>query len=112
MAAMDILVVPSLNEGMGRVLLEAAAACTPAVATDVGGIPEVVLDTKTGVLVPPASSESIAEVVLALRSDRERLARMGQAARDRVVPNYGLEKMVVRIESLYEGLLKEKGIDS
>lgn len=112
MAAMDVLIVPSLNEGMGRVLLEAGAAHTPAVASNVGGIPEVVRDGETGTLVPPGSPESIAEAVLDLYADRARLERFGRAAHRRVVPEYGLEHMVVRIESMYEDLLREKKLDA
>ncbi len=112
MAAMDVLVVPSINEGMGRVILEAAAARTVAVATNVGGIPEVIDDSKTGVLVPPRSPEAIAGVVGALARDPERVICMGLAAREHVLPRYGLEAMVARIEDLYERILKEKNCDA
>ena len=111
MAAMDVLVVPSLNEGMGRVLLEAGAGATPVVGTTVGGIPEILKDSKTGILVPPKAPEAIAQAVQALAADRDRLRRMGEAARARVVPDFSLENMVMRIEALYEDLIKEKGID-
>lgn len=110
-AAMDVLVVPSLNEGMGRVILEAGAAGTPVVASAVGGIPEVVEDSRTGVLVPAKSPESIAEAVAALLEEPARLEGMGRAARAFVVPAFGLDEMVVRIESLYEELIEEKSLD-
>ena len=64
MAAMDVCIVPSLNEGMGRVLLEAAAAGVPAVATNVGGIPHVLTDGETGLLAPPRDAGAIAQAVL------------------------------------------------
>lgn len=112
MAAMDLLVVPSLNEGMGRVILEAAAAATPVVASDVGGIPEVVADDETGVLVPAQSPEALAEAIERLAAEPERLVRMGEAARRNVDPAFGIEKMVMRIEALYEELLKEKQRDT
>lgn len=112
MAAMDLLVVPSLNEGMGRVVLEAGAAGTPVVAAAVGGIPEVVEDSKTGILVPAKSPEAIAQAVTALSEERARLEAMGRAAQDVVAPAYGLERMVMRIEALYEELIEEKGLDA
>lgn len=111
MAALDILVVPSLNEGMGRVILEAGAARTPVVAAAVGGIPEVVEDSKTGVLIPPHSPGPMAEVLIALAREPERVARMGADARAHIVPRFGQERMVMRIESLYEELIEEKGLD-
>ena len=111
MAAMDVLVVPSLNEGMGRVILEAAAAATPAVASNVGGIPEVIADGETGVLVPAQSPEVLAETLERLAAEPERLVRMGEAARKAVVPAFGIEKMVMRIEALYEELIEEKQRD-
>lgn len=112
MAAFDVLVVPSINEGMGRVILEAGAAGTPVVATRVGGIPEVVDDGRTGLLVPPRDPSAIAGKVLDLMSTPDRARSMGETARSRIVPGYGLERMVVRIEALYEELLQEKRIDA
>jgi glycosyltransferase involved in cell wall biosynthesis len=108
MAAFDILVVPSLNEGMGRVLLEAGAAGTPAVASRVGGIPDVVDDGETGLLVPPKDAGALADAVLELAAQPERRRLMGDTARAKVVPAYSLEEMVRQIEALYEELLDEK----
>ena len=112
MAAADVLVVPSLNEGMGRVVLEAGGVGTPVVASNVGGIPEVLRDSITGVLVPPASAESIARILVTLARTPERLERMGEASRAHVIPAFGLERMVEQIEALYEEVLKEKSIDA
>lgn len=111
MAAFDALVVPSLNEGMGRVILEAGAAGTPVVASRVGGIPDVVRDGLTGLLVPARDPEAIADAILSLERDPERARAMGQAGRAHVAPAFGLERMVVRIEALYEELIEEKKID-
>lgn len=108
MAALDVLVVPSLNEGMGRVIVEAGAAKTPVVATRVGGIPDIVIDGNTGVLVSPGDTTSMAEALIALLRDRERLRTMGDAARAYVLPRFGLDRMVMRIEALYEELIREK----
>ncbi len=111
MAAFDALVVPSLNEGMGRVILEAGAAGTPVVATRVGGIPDVVREGKTGLLVPPRDAQAIAGAVLELERDVPRARAMGEAGRKLVVPGYSLEQMVVRIEALYEELIEAKHIE-
>ncbi|HIJ75078.1 MAG TPA: glycosyltransferase family 4 protein [Candidatus Hydrogenedentes bacterium] len=112
MAAMDVCIVPSLNEGMGRVVLEAGAAGTPVVASNVGGIPDIVDDGTTGLLVPPRDAASIVVAVVALGRDPAWRAAMGAKARSIVVPNYGLGRMVERIEGLYEELIEEKGLDT
>jgi len=112
MAAMDVFVLPSLNEGMGRVLLEAGAAGTPAVATAVGGVPDIIEHARTGMLVPPRDPQAIAEAVSALRRDPERRRALGRAARERIDPAYGLEPMVARIEALYEELIEAKGLEA
>lgn len=112
MAAVDVLVAPSLNEGMGRVLLEAGAAGAPAVASAVGGMPDILVDGVTGVLVPPRDPQAIAEAVISLARDRDRRRGMGEMARAIVVPAYGVGRMVKQIEALYEELIREKGLDA
>ena len=111
MAAYDVLIVPSVNEGMGRVLLEAGAAETPVVASRVGGIPDLVRDGETGVLVPPRDVEAIAGAAIRLAREPERRRALGRAARANVVPAYSLETMVRRIEALYEELLDGKDLE-
>ncbi|NIA15128.1 MAG: glycosyltransferase [Nitrospiraceae bacterium] len=112
MAAMDVFVLPSLNEGMGRVLLEAGAAATPAVATSVGGVPDIIRAGETGILVPPREPEALANAVCILARDPGARQAMGQAARGAVAPAYGLDHMVARIEALYEALIEEKSLDA
>ena len=111
MAAMDVFVLSSLNEGMGRVLLEAGAAGTAAVATRVGGVPDIVTPEQTGILVPDRDAEALAEAVLRLVRDRVLRETLGRNARAFVAPAFGLEKMVQQIEALYETLIREKGLD-
>ena len=112
MAAMDVFVLTSVNEGMGRVLLEAGASGTPAVATRVGGVPDVIEDGTTGILVPPRDPAAVAAAVQDLARNRECREAMGRAARAKVVPAYGLERMVGKIEALYDALIEEKGLDA
>lgn len=78
MKSMDVLVVPSLHEGFGRVILEANAVGVPVVGADAAGIPEVIDHGRTGLLVPPRDSRGLADAVLRLLDDsgwRDRLAR-------------------------------------
>lgn len=110
MAACDVLAVPSLNEGMGRVVIEAGAAYTPVVAARVGGLPEVVEDGETGVLVSPQDPEALAAALMELAKHENKRREMGHAARKKFVPRYSVENMVRRIEGLYETLLEEKGV--
>lgn len=112
MAAFDVLVVPSLNEGMGRVILEAGAAGIPVVATRVGGIPDIVREGETGLLVPPRDAAAIADAVLALERDATRARSMGESGQAHVAPAFGLERMVMRIEGLYEELIEAKHVES
>jgi len=112
MAALDVLVLPSLNEGMGRVLVEAAAAGTAVVASRVGGVPEVVRDGETGILIAPGDASAIADAVTALCSDTEKRERFGITARERVAPQYGLNAMVASIEDEYTRLLNEKRLEA
>ncbi len=84
LAGWDLLVLPSRQEGFGLALLEAMAAGRPVVATRAGGIPEVVEEGVTGILVPPGEVAPLAAGLAALAADTDRLARLGRAARERV----------------------------
>lgn len=108
MAALDILVVPSLNEGMGRVVVEAGAAGVPVVASAVGGLRHVVDADQTGILVPPRDDVALAQAIRGLACDPERRKAMGEAARRKMIPEYGVETMVERIVAVYNQLLEEK----
>ena len=101
----DLFVLPSLKEGMSNSLLEAMAAGKPVVATRVGGNPEVVIDGKTGFLVPPKDPEALAGAILRLLADQELARNLGEAGRSRVESEFTLEKMVARLEALYDTLL-------
>ena len=108
LAALDLFVLPSLNEGMGRVLLEAMAVGLPVVATRVGGIPDIVPDGTTGLLVPPRDDRALAEAILILLRDRSRRAAYGEAARRHVDGRFDVETMVRNIERLYDEVWREK----
>jgi len=80
----DLYIQPSLVEPYGIAVLEAAACGKPAICSDVGGMRDTVVDGETGFLVPPADPEALAQKILLLTGNRQRLDRMGIAARNRV----------------------------
>jgi glycosyltransferase involved in cell wall biosynthesis len=104
-AALDVLVLPSLSEALGLVLLEAGALGVPVVATAVGGIPEVVEDGVTGILVPPGQPDALADAVTRLLRDPERARAMGEAGRARVEREFTLERTIAGHLAVYESLL-------
>ncbi len=106
---MDIMVLPSLTEGLPLGLLEAMAAARPVVATKVGGIPEAVLDRVTGVLVPPEDELSLVQGIQELLSYREKAEAMGQEGRKRILDQFTLQLMVEKTQTLYLHLCREIG---
>jgi glycosyltransferase involved in cell wall biosynthesis len=108
LAAMDIFALPSLNEGMGKALVEAMYARLPCVATRVGGVAELLADD-VGLLVDASSPRELGAALSQLAGDAERRQQMGEAGRRRAA-DYSVEKMVAKIEALYEEVLAEKGL--
>lgn len=107
--ASDLMVLPVLSmkddvEGFGIVLLEAAAAGLPAVATRVGGIPDAIEDGKSGILVDPEDYESMSRATVnLLRDDRGRVT-LGECARKRVREEFSWERVVKKYEEILESL--------
>jgi glycosyltransferase involved in cell wall biosynthesis len=110
MAAMDVFTLPSLNEGMGRVLVEAMAMELPCVASRVSGIPDVVAEGATGLLVPPREPGELAGALGTLLDDPARAREMGVRGRQRVVPEFGVVRMLEKLDTLYRELLAAKGL--
>jgi glycosyltransferase involved in cell wall biosynthesis len=104
----DILVLPSLWEGMPHVVLEAMAAGRPVVASRIEGLDELVEDGKTGLLFRSGDSRSLAEALLKLINNRGLAQTMGAAARERVMKNFQLKETVQKTVRLYQELLAEK----
>ncbi len=100
----DLFALSSVTEGMGSVLLDAMAMGQATVATRAGGIPEVVVDGHTGVLVPVRDAQALAAAIVGLLKDPDRRARLGAAARDRVRENFSVERMVQRVLDSYARL--------
>lgn len=107
--AMDFLVLPSLTEGLPNVLLEAAAAAKPAVATCVGGVPEVVTDGRDGLLVPPRSPESLAAGMERLCASPELRMQLGAAARETVRARFDFATQTRTLVQIYEEIASAAG---
>jgi len=105
LALADVFVLPSESEGFGRVLVEAMAMGRPVVATNVGGIPDIVLDGETGLLVEPANAAALADAVRALVDEPARAARLGAAGRVRAESTFSLGAHVDAVERVYEEVL-------
>jgi glycosyltransferase involved in cell wall biosynthesis len=108
-AALDIVVLTSLAEGTPAALIEAGAAGKPVVATDVGGVSDVVVHDVTGLLVEGARDpRAVARRVLELLDDHERSRKMGASGREIVRARFSQERMVRELRDLYESLQAEK----
>jgi len=108
--AIDVLLLPSINEGTPVSVIESLAASRPVVATRVGGIPDVVRDGVDGFLVDSDDPDALAAPLAELAADPERRARMGEAGRARVVERYAVGRLVDDIDRLYRKLLAERGL--
>jgi glycosyltransferase involved in cell wall biosynthesis len=110
LAAADGFVLSSAWEGMPNVVMEALAAATPVVATQVGGVPELVEEGESGFLVSPGNPGALSRSMGRLMSlPAERRRQMGLRGRDRMAAHYSLEAMAERWLALYQELLTEKG---
>jgi glycogen synthase len=102
-----MLVMSSVYEGLPIVLLEAARQGRPAVATAVGGVPEVVIHGETGLLVDPDAPDALAGAITALLNDPGRAQRYGDAARRHFIANFSLDTCATSYERLYESAATE-----
>ncbi len=103
LAALDVLVLPSAYEEMGSVLTEAMAAGLPVVASDVGGIPTVVDDGVTGLLVPPLDPAALAAALDRVVGDPDLRARLAAGARERA-GEYAWPRLAERVAAVYDGV--------
>ena len=106
LAAMDIFCLPSLQQGLGTVMLEAMSLGRPVIATAVGGVADVIRDRHNGLLVPPSQSQPLAEAVLELLGDPVRARAIGEAGRTLVRQDFRVGTMVERTASLYHQVLQ------
>jgi glycosyltransferase involved in cell wall biosynthesis len=109
LAEADLFVLPSRSEAFPNAVLEAMAAGLPIVATRVGGVPELVDDGRTGLLVPPGSAAELARRLCELLSQPALAARLGQAAQREAKSRYSFDRMVASFESIYLTELTRRG---
>lgn len=110
LCAADIFVLPSLWEGFGLVIAEAMAAGIPVIASKIDGIPEVVKDGVTGILVPPKNPDALSNAIIHLLNKPNKAKAMGQAGKERVERYFTVDEMVIRWDELYQELAIKKGI--
>jgi len=101
----DVLLLTSKTEGFPGVVLEAAAARTPAVAFSVGGTAETIVDGVTGIVIPAGDETALVEAFESLANDRERILAMGEAAQDRVRDEFLIDHAVARHDELLSELI-------
>ena len=101
-AALDVAVLPSYREAQGLSILEAMALSRPVVASAVGGIPEMIDDGRTGLLVPPHDPGALAAAIVKLIENPDLAARIGRAGHDLVHERFCVEQMVRAVETIYD----------
>lgn len=107
LAAMDVFVMPSLNESGPYTVLEAMAMGCPVVSTGVGMVRDVVEDHESGIVVPTADSAALARGVLEILQDAAFAERLGRRGQETIVDRYSLEAMVEGVTSIYRGVSRE-----
>lgn len=107
MNVMDIFALTSVVEAAPIVIMEAMACARPIVATRVGGIPELIEDGDTGIIVPPRDSEAIADAILHLLNSPEEAQRMGINARERAIGHFDVEISARKHRKIYQSVLKQ-----
>jgi glycosyltransferase involved in cell wall biosynthesis len=109
-AAADVLVLPSLREGFGMVILEAGAMAVPSIGSDIYGIRDAIVDGETGLLFPPQDVEALALTMERLIDEPELRSRLGAAAKARVVRDFAEDKVIAALEQFYRSLPVGEGL--
>lgn len=110
LSSLDLFVLSSHMEGLGSSIMDAMACRLPVVATQTGGIPEIVINEETGLLVPPKNPLALANAILRLYKDRKFASRLGQRGYELVHEKFSAEAMGQKIIDLYQKLADKKGI--
>ena len=108
MRGLDCFALPSLAEGISNTILEAMASGLPVVVTRVGGNGELVVDGRTGKLVPPGDVDALAAALAGMAADPAAAAAMGRVGRERVVQHFSLSAMVTAYQALYDEQLAQR----
>ena len=106
--ALDVFVMSSITEGLGSAMLDAMACGRPVVATRTGGIPEAVHDGVNGLLVPPHDDAALAAAIVRLLQDDALRERLGGAARQRIVNEFSVDRMVANTLDVYRRRLANR----
>jgi glycosyltransferase involved in cell wall biosynthesis len=107
LAALDVLLAPSLWEGFGLIMLEAMAQAIPVIASDVSAIPEIVVHAETGLLVPPRDVGALADALAILLEDKALRRHLGLMGQDRLEQHFTASHMIGETIALYEQLLRD-----
>ncbi len=110
LASLDLFVLSSHLEGLGSSIMDAMACRLPVVATRTGGIPELVKNGETGLLVPPRNPEALAEAILTLYRDKRQAARLAQAGYDFIHERFSAEAMAEKTLAVYDKIAAAKGV--
>jgi glycosyltransferase involved in cell wall biosynthesis len=105
--SLDVVVVPSRQESFGVTAVEGSACERPIIASRVGGLPEVVLDGETGLLIEPENIEALVKAMEYLIENPEERKRLGKAGREFVLEHYDWQKNVTQMERVYQAILKK-----
>jgi len=105
----DLFVLPSISEGLSSAIIEAMASFLPVIASDVGGIPELIQDGHNGFLIPPADSSGLARAIQKLADDPVKRRQMGIEGRKKVEKEFTLERKILETEKLCDTLLEKSG---
>ncbi|MDD5465756.1 MAG: glycosyltransferase family 4 protein [Candidatus Omnitrophica bacterium] len=108
LSAMDVFVMPSLQEGLGLALMEAMAQGLAVIGSSVGGIKTLIRNEVNGLLVGPADVEGLARAIIRLFRDRKLARNLGENARKFIIENFSKEKMVAATEGVYKKCLEKK----
>jgi glycosyltransferase involved in cell wall biosynthesis len=108
MSAADVLVLPSLSEGCPVVVLEASASGIPVIASRVGGVPDLIDDGKTGIIVNPKNILDLEQALLKLKNNSELKLEMGKRARERVASEFTWDKICDKLETFYSEVIGQK----
>ena len=108
--AMDLMVLPSLTEGLPNVVLEAFASGKPVVATAIGGVPEVVENGKNGLLVPAGRSDKLAEAIMRCLTEPELKRSMGEAGFHTVNSKFTFQEQTRKLEEIYHEVLDGRAV--
>ncbi len=102
MSALDVMALPTLEDNLPLSILEAMASSIPIVATDVGGIPECVVDGETGYLVPPADTKQLATALIKLLTNEAHRHELGNQGREFVSRHFSRKSQMARLEQVLE----------